>query len=92
MLNSPLFLVFGTHLSFRLRQKGGNSFGGNKYVNTFISSSFAPVAQLDRASVCGTGGRAFESRRVYQENFEATLKGGFKILLAISSRDLNAKA
>ena len=27
---------------------------------------YAPVAQLDRALVCGTRGRAFESRRVYQ--------------------------
>jgi hypothetical protein len=31
-----------------------------------ICFSFAPVAQLDRASVCGTGGRRFESCRVYQ--------------------------
>lgn len=27
---------------------------------------YAPVAQLDRASVCGTEGRRFESRRVHQ--------------------------
>ena len=31
----------------------------------FTERLYAPVAQLDRALVCGTRGRAFESRRVY---------------------------
>ena len=30
-----------------------------------LSSSFAPVAQLDRALACGAKGRRFESYRVY---------------------------
>ena len=30
------------------------------------SRKYAPVAQLDRASVCGTEGRKFESCRVHQ--------------------------
>jgi hypothetical protein len=32
-----------------------------------VVTACAPVAQLDRALVCGTRGRAFESRRVYQK-------------------------
>ena len=34
----------------------------------------APVAQPDRASVCGTGGRRFESSRVYHGEMSEWLK------------------
>ena len=36
----------------------------------------APVAQLDRALACGAKGRAFESRRVYQQK-SPSLEGYF---------------
>ena len=39
-----------------------------------IFQQCAPVAQLDRASVCGTGGRRFESSRVYQGEMSEWLK------------------
>ena len=38
---------------------------GRKNRRSFSTSSFAPVAQLDRASVFGTEGWGFESLRVY---------------------------
>ncbi len=45
-----------------------------------VEETYAPVAQPDRASVCGTGGRGFESLRVRQ--LSTTLK------IAISQRSI----
>ncbi len=38
-------------------------------------STYAPVAQLDRALACGAKGRRFESCRVYHENPQFLIVG-----------------
>ena len=48
----------------------------NRYLNVI---KFAPVAQLDRALVCGTRGRRFKSCRVHQLDFIASKEAFFMI-------------
>jgi hypothetical protein len=42
---------------------------------------YAPVAQLDRASVCGTEGRRFKSCRVYQNYFNRETPKGASLFI-----------
>ncbi len=56
---------------------GNGTRGSNPRLSatTFADSNImneAPVAQLDRASVCGTEGQGFKSLRVYQLSLRKT--------------------
>ena len=52
----------------------------------FKTSTFAPVAQLDRASACGAEGHTFESCRVYQ--IKRRPKGSYFYLVNLAGENV----